>query len=383
MPDLAGFILKQAADGNRFGLSITSQLYFQKGNAPNKQSLSEARQKLSWTFFKEFLSFLNQEKSKTLWKSHAVKIIDGTKIRLQHTKELIANFGCQSSQHGPNHYPSMNVALLSDAFSSHPYEIAIGECNSSERDLATKLIAKISAGDIVLLDRGLGGANIYRSLSRKNIFFVHRSVVKGICANYVREFLKSKKESKLIDLQIDQNEPILKLRLVRGGTLPSGEPLVYVTNLLDSSIYSAKEIHQLYGLRWKIETNIGLLKNTLGIEKIKSRTTNSVLQDIYAHFILLALAASAQSKVSNEMKSAGDNVLSIKFIFKLLSENIFYLVAIKSSGTIWKKICEQAKRILWKRQPNRQFPRYSRLPQNRWTQQRSAIKKGAIGKNSR
>ena len=376
LPDLVGFILKKAAEANQHGLAITSQFYF-AGNgctAPNKQSLSEARQKLSWEFFKDFFYFLNQDRSQLkTWKSHSVQIADGTKVRTPCTRELKKSFGSSSSQHGDNHYPSLHILLLSDAFSSRPLDIAMGHCDIGERDLALQLYKKVTAGNIILLDRGLGGAAVYAELNRRDIFFVHRCV-KSV--GYVQSFIKSGLETKIFNLKIKDKQSCISLRLVRGKDLATGEALVYVTNLMSEQKYSPKEIHDLYGLRWKIETNIRILKNTLGLEKIKSKLKNSVLQDVYAHFIVLLLASMVQSEAIKRKEIPDQKSLCIKYILRLFAENVKFLCSQFLALKTWRKICELARDIVWSKQHGRHFPRCSQIPQNKWSYERSKIKKG-------
>lgn len=380
LQDLVGLILKQAADSNQFGLSITSQLYFEE-NAPNKQSVSEARQKISWEFFKSFYDFI-VEKNNDLkqWKSHCVKIVDGTRIRIPRTDSLIKKFGAPVSQVGQNHYPCVSAVILSDAFSSMPLGVSLGEYNSSERDLATSLFAKTSPGDILLLDRGLGGIKVYNYLNKKNIFFIHRAI-KSV--KYIKEFIKSNSESEIVEIKTENRNELIQLRLIRGRKLANGEILVYVTNLINSKKYTSNEIDELYGLRWKIETNISTLKNTIQIEKIRSKSINSVLQDIFAHFIVLAMGAITQSEVTKKINLKNSRSLSMKYIFKVIGNNIRLLCSIKTAKCAWIKICDLVTKIIWIKQKDRHYLRYSRQPQNKWSHERAKIKKGLFKKNSR
>lgn len=384
LQDLIGIILKKAANSNRFGLSITSQFYFESlAIAPSKQSISEARQKICWRLFEKVFSSLSEESpNRKNWKSHTVKIIDGTKVRVPRNVELMTAFGSSSSQHGLSHYPTLNLVILSDAFSNEPLGVELGKYESSERELASRLFSKLSSKDVLLLDRGLGSKAIYCELESKKVAFVHRVPTKGICFNQVKDFLVSGKSTEIIELKTDSNET-LKIRLVRGNGPTSEETIVYATNLLDERKYSSNEIHELYRARWQVETNIGHLKNTLGLEKIKSKSYNSVLQDIYAHLIILSLAAKAERKAKEhlEIKSEKES-LSIKYIISLLARNMRTLCGYTAKKS-WNLIVNLAKNIIWHRQSNRNYPRYSRQPQNRWSQERSYIKRGVKRKNNR
>ncbi len=350
---------------------------------PSKQSISEARQKLCWKFFEKIFTSLSEENNfRKTWKSFQVKIIDGTKVRVPRTDELLAAFGSSSSQCGLSHYPTANLVILSDAFSSEPLGVELGKYESSERDLASKLFTKLTSKDVVLLDRGLGGKEIYLDLINRNVAFVHRVQTKGLCLSKVEDFLLSGKTSDIVELK-PRSGGTLKIRLVRGRDLASDEPIVYATNLLDDKKYQSHEIHDLYKSRWQVETNIGHLKNTLGLEKIKSKNYNSVLQDIYAHLIVLSLAAKAEISARKELDLETEKeALSIKYIISLIAKNMRDFCQSRAKK-VWKTIVELSKNIVWKRQLNRSYPRYSRQPQNRWSQERSYVRRGLKRKNNR
>lgn len=354
--------------------------------APSKQSISEARQKICWTFFEKLFSSLSEESPfRKTWKSFQVKIIDGTKVRVPRTEELMKAFGSSSSQHGLSHYPTLNLVILSDACSSEPLGVELGKYESSERDLASKLFKKLSSKDVVLLDRGLGGKEIYRDLDGRNISFVHRVRTKGRCLNEVKDFLVSEKASEIVELKLGPrgSKGTLKIRLVRGTSLKPNDPMVYATNLFNDEEYSSAEIHELYRSRWQVETNIGHLKNTLGLEQIKSKSYNSVLQDIYAHLIVLSLAAKAEIAARTNLNlELEKKALSIKFIISLIARNMRGLCQ-NTAKKAWKFIVTFAKNIIWQKQPNRSYPRYSRQPQNHWPQERSYFKRGLKRKNNR
>lgn len=299
------------------------------------------------------------------------------------TEELMDAFSTSSSQYGLSHYPTMNLVLLSDAFSAEPLGVSIGKYESSERELAKDLFKKVTSNDILLLDRGLGGREVYSELASQNLLFIHRAQTRGTCLHEVKRFLSGKKKTEIIILKISKHQ-FLNLRLVRGTDLKDGEPIVYVTNLLDKKHYRSNEIHDLYKSRWRVETNIGHLKNTLGLERIKSKSYNSVLQDIYAHFIVLTLAAQAQVTASKTLKlQSKKKSLSIKFILAVIADKARSLCQKDGLKIAWEKICEVVKKIIWKPQLGRNYPRYSRQPQNRWSQERAYLKKGLKRKNSR
>lgn len=353
---------------------------------PNKQSISEARKKLCWTFFEKLLGDIVAHRSVQHWKGHPVNIIDGTKVRVPRTEALLKEFGSSASQCGLSHFPTVNIVALTDAFSTLPLALEVGEYNSSERDLAQKLFDKLSPNDLLLLDRGLGGKKIYADLVSRKVFFIHRCIATGnVRPAHVKQLLESGKKSIVVEMVTESGEEPIKIRMIRGADLKGAEPCVYATNLLDEEKYSPEEIHQMYRSRWKIETCIFHLKETLGLEKIKSKTKNSVMQDIYAQFIVLAMAelTARQAETEKKIKPEENKAVSIKFIICLIAEYARKLCSPEAATKAWRKICQKAQDLIWIRTPNRSYPRYSRRPQNRWSQKRSSVQRGEAKKNFR
>ena len=80
----------------------------------------------------------------------------------------------------------------------------------------------------------------------------------------------------------DINVRIVKVKL-KNGTIET-----LLTNL-PKEIATPEELKQLYGERWKIETDYDRLKNKLYIEKFSGRRRTIIEQDFYSHIFLLNL----------------------------------------------------------------------------------------------
>lgn len=305
-----------------------------------------------------------------------MKILDGTQVRLAHTPELIKEFGQLKSQYGYNHYPCVQLLVLKDGFSYQPLHAQLGRCDVSERTIAREVFASLAANDVVLLDRGLGGQEVYRMLYEKKVFFIHRVACKGRgVAIYLQDFINSGEASRTGELGRIDDKLKLQLRMVR-TILPNGELIVYVTNLLDQASYKDFDIHTLYAQRWSVETTFGYMKATLNIEGIKAKTANSVRQDIFAHLILLAVSAQVQDRAANILKLDPSKARpSLKNIFVILRKNMIELITATDLNKVWKKIIKLAQEIIWVKQPGRSRPRYSMQPQNRWSNDRYRRKK--------
>ena len=87
--------------------------------------------------------------------------------------------------------------------------------------------------------------------------------------------------------KIARKQKSIQVRIVK-VKLKTGQTEILFTNL-PPEIATPEELKQLYGERWKIETDYDRLKNKLYIEKFSGRRRTIIEQDFYSHIFLLNL----------------------------------------------------------------------------------------------
>jgi hypothetical protein len=107
-----------AADRNGSGYDISSQNYFRdlareidEDLVPvRKQSVSEARAKLSWEAFEFLLERANIEEQglppRLTFKGHVTRAFDGTSFYTPRSDELLEHFSPRNTMAGETHYPT-------------------------------------------------------------------------------------------------------------------------------------------------------------------------------------------------------------------------------------------------------------------------------------
>ena len=76
----------------------------------------------------------------------------------------------------------------------------------------------------------------------------------------------------------------VSLRLTRKGW--RDQFIIVVTTLLDSELYSAQALTELYGYRWRAaEVNLRHVKTTLKMDMIKAKTPAMVRKEFWAHLL--------------------------------------------------------------------------------------------------
>jgi Transposase DDE domain len=371
-----------AANGNDCGYAITAQNFFAEiglgDRAPNEQAVSKARQKLHWGAFEYLLREANQEDLiEELWRGHRVRIVDGTKLSFPNYREIREHFAIPNTKAGPGHYPQGWMVTLINSTSGQPVAMELG-CGkkSSERKLMLKMLPHFKPGDIALLDRGLGGAQVYLDFIKADIHFIHRVKTSGNrVAIYVQEFLKSKKASQITcvpALDDDGEEVFLWVRLVRGPKDSEGKRIVFATSLIDEDQYPSASIRELYRQRWAIETMYGRIKNILHIGKFHARSFNGIMQEIYAHLLVISLTALIEVQASRARGlDRTKAVPSFKAATHVIRRHLASIVGGRKltrteADHLATKMVEEAGRILWRKQPGRSFPRVSKQPISSW-----------------
>jgi hypothetical protein len=373
--------MHMAVNRNGSGYAITAQDFFHElglgDQAPIKQSVSDARNKVSWRAFEYLLGEANQQDAiEELWRGRRVQIADGTKLNLPLSAELREHFGIPNNKAGPGHYPQAWMVTLINSTSCQPVAMELGSYKTSERELMLKMLGRFRPGDIALLDRGLGGAKIYLDFIKNDIDFIHRVKTAGIsAAGYVQEFLSSKKSSKLVAVPVcddDGENMFLMVRLIRGPKDSEGKRIVFATSLVDEDDYPTASIRELYRRRWNIETMYGRMKHVLEIGKFHSRSLNGILQEIYAHLLILSLTALIEVQASKKIGLDRERAVpNFKAAIQVVRRHLVTIVGTKKltceeATRLTEQMVEEASRILWRKQPGRYFPRVSRQPIKSW-----------------
>ena len=373
--------MHMAANRNGSGYAITAQDFFHERGcgdmAPIKQSVCNARKKVSWQAFEYLLNEANQEKIiEELWLGHRVRIVDGTKLNLPLSDELVKHFTVPNTKGGPGHYPQAWMVTLINSTSCQPVAMELGCHKSSERELMLKMLHRFCPGDIALLDRGLGGAKVYLDFIKNDVHFIHRVKTSGDrIAGYIQDFLKSRKASQIVAVPVcdDDGEDIfLMVRLVRGPKDSEGKRIVFATSLIDQDQYPTLSIRELYRRRWNIETMYGRVKHVLEIGKFHSRSLNGILQEIYAHLLVISLTALIEFQASRKIGLDREKAIpNFKAAIHVVRRHLAMIVGHRKlkrreAVLLAEQMVEEASRVLWRKQPGRSHPRVSMQPIKSW-----------------
>ena len=280
-------------------LQVSFRRFGEKIGEPVKmseQSLSEARNKIRWEAFSELSKSVSEfayTGSYDRWNGYRVWGLDGTKFALPNYPELAQVFGDEKGS------PSARGSILYDVLNYTVFDGAIEPLDVDERTLAKRHLASLVermeiSKELVIFDRGYPSEEMIDFCAKNGLFYLMR-----VRAKFNLDVDNQSEDDGYV--QIGEH----RVRVVK-VTLDTGEIETLLTNLTEN--FNFKE---LYFMRWGVEKEYDVLKNTLEIENFSGRTETAIRQDFHIHIIASnMLAASfweAQEIVDAERNSDESN----------------------------------------------------------------------------
>lgn len=389
LPVTIALIINMVRPGKRFGYQeVINRFYSDTGLAhdkgiepPDKSAFSRARKKLPLGVLSELFRKaadkavgLAATLGGSTWKGHRVLAIDGTKKNMPHSEQLAESYGVP---HGA-HYPQMLACALYDVLAKIPVNVMWGDYTTSERALALELIEELGAGDLVLLDRGYPGFELFEKMLRQGVDFLVRLPDNGLF-RAIKEFLAKGHRDGLVTLR--PSEELVRQRLNSGQTAPAPLQLrvvkvrtpghktaLFVTSLTDRATYPLRSLRELYHLRWEEEEFYKLIKELLATENFRGKSDLFIDQEVMAIYlyclltrIMMMEAALRHGIPASELCQQAAFMAVTRFVDKIwVSKTV-------DECERWLAMC--LTEISWHRyrkRPNRSFPRQSKRSYGKW-----------------
>jgi len=208
-----------------------------------------------------------------------------------------------------------NQIKFSIGFDGLPRSVRIGATRSDmSEDVALRdaiKSASLSKDDIAVFDRGISARKTFKDFSQLGIRFVTRLTEK---ANYrvIEERsieLVGPDDSINRELEIVSDSVVQlrskdvhwikeSFRLVKTVNKKTGKPLLFLTNIMDSSAF---EITEIYKARWDIEVFFKFIKQHLNTKHFLSRDINGI--KVVFFMIMIAALLILTFKVVNKIES--------------------------------------------------------------------------------
>ena len=281
--------------------------------------------------------------------------VDGTRLSVPPTPELIAHFGCPKNNKGTTEAPMAGLVQIWDIGRNCPVAFELTSCDFNERGVSQQLFSHLGSRDLLIGDRGYPGYEWFRAICRRHARFLIRCPT-GKNTIY-GDFLASGADEAVVVLtkrdhrqQRLPGTPAIPLRLLRIA-LPDGAVEVLATNLWRQRGHDRETLGRLYTQRWRIETAFREMKVFHALEQFSATYPDGIYQEIVAIQIFLLLtselealarrcqgsADAPRAPTPSEPKEALASAIplvnrEVRFNRLLIADNVIHLLRAAASG---------------------------------------------------
>lgn len=280
----------------------------------------------------------DSEREKT-WFGHRTFFLDGTGFSMPDTEELRDHFGQHGLQAEGCGFPTAHLLCLFDA--RHGYLLRTVASPLRTHDVAKAAVTHeaLCPGDVVIgdrnfasyahialcLERGIHG--VFRMHQARKVSFVpHRAYrrtgekspkgkskkdmptsrwIKRLGKHdQVVEYYKPKtRPAWMTKEEYDKLPESIKVREIRYRVREPGRRsrvVTLTTTLLNSKRYPAEAVAKLYGLRWRVETNLRHLKITMKMDVLRCESVDGVLKELAVFTLVYNLVCRVMLEASRQ-----------------------------------------------------------------------------------
>lgn len=254
------------------------------------------------------------------WRGHRVVLMDGSGVSMPDKPALGKAFGLPGGVKPGCGFPVMHTLWLFDAATGLLVDSVLGRWNRHDQADAAKLHPMLQPGDVLVADRAFcsfahlallvqdGIHAVLRAHQRLKIDFTPgRKCAMDLPQRQRRGVTNSRqirvlgKTDHVVQWQRPNECPdwmspeafralpgTLIVRELRYQVEQRGyrtKVVTLVTTLLDPEGYPASALAELYLGRWEVETNLRHLKQTMGMDVLRSTTVQGVQKELLAYAI--------------------------------------------------------------------------------------------------
>lgn len=245
------------------------------------------------------------------WHGHPVALLDGTIFIVRPTATLRQHYGVLHNQHGDHYWLQIRGVGIFCLHSGVGLAFTEAAVTTSEQKLAIEIIAQLEPNTVLVGDRNFGIFAVVQAVRHSQGHVVFRLTsararkVAGCALHADDDLLVNWSPSRQDQLNEEMSTApihgrVLCCRIQRQGFRP--QKLFLFTTLLDSTIYTADELCQLYGMRAHVELNLRYIKEQLDLGELKGKSPASVRQELYSGVLAYNLIRACMAEAAAEEK---------------------------------------------------------------------------------
>ena len=219
-------------------------------------------------------------------------LIDGTSMRLAHSRELVKRFPPGSNQHGEGHWPVLVLVVAHDLWTGlairPEWGPMYGDDATSEQKLLDKVVARLPQGATVMGDANFGVFTVAHASAMAGHPMLLRLTTpraQSLAGGKLRDGIDRKvlwrpsAHERRCHKELDPQASVAG-RLVVRKVCPSNGTRPFLLALFTTRDDTPAQLLKLYGQRWNIETDLRTLKKTLRLDQLTSATEEMVAKEI-------------------------------------------------------------------------------------------------------
>ena len=224
--------------------------------------------------------------------SRCAFLLDGSSLRLAHSPAVARQFPPASNQHGESHWPVLRVLVAHDlqtglAMRPH-WGPMYGPDAVSEQGLLETAIGRLPAGATVIGDSNFGVFSVAWTATQKGYPVLLR-LTSLRASRLAGEAPKDETDCEIVwkpsraDRKAHPELPpdaCVKGRLIVRQVQPDNGAAPFLLALFTTLPMPVKEIQELYGKRWNIETDLRTLKSRLRMDQLSCATPEMAAKEI-------------------------------------------------------------------------------------------------------
>jgi Transposase DDE domain len=261
------------------------------------------------------------------WHGFHLKAIDGTTLSMPDTPENQKAYPQPDTQSPEVGFPLLRMVicncLMTGAVIDYAYAPYQGKLTGEHSLFRSMIDNCVNSMDLILGDRYYASFWLLYALQKKEaagLFEAHASRTvdwtKGHSIDTLDHIVEWKKPSKPEWMSQDEYEQIPDVIEVREF---KHKNKILVTTILDNEKFSKNKLGELYFQRWRVETDIGVLKTTMHMDVLRCKNPENIAREIGAHFVAYNFTRTLVARAARLKKSKKPREISYKSAIQIIN----------------------------------------------------------------
>lgn len=225
----------------------------------------------------------NRPRKEDLWQGRVVKVMDGCGLSMPDTEANRKIYPYAGGQKPGCGFPTGQLLGLFNLCTGHLVKFVTTSWKLHEAPLARQLLGWVNKGEVILADRAFSSWGLIALFQQKGVDVVMRlhQARKSATGQVIWRKPKRQKKTDLTDWEAMPES--LTLRIVCFHIDEPGfrtKNISLVTTLLDEVAYPDAVLADLFRRRWQVEICFRDIKNTLGLDVLRTLSPEMIEKEI-------------------------------------------------------------------------------------------------------